>query len=121
LNVDFAARGFRDDDGRLPPQVELVLYRVVQEALTNAAKHANAEQVRVELVRISDMVVAKVTDDGDGFDVEETMRSRERGLGLFGMQERMALVQGQLVIDSQPGRGTRIEARVPASPGGRLL
>ena len=49
-------------------------------------------------------------------DVEDVMRSRERGLGLFGMQERLALVQGQLMIDSAAGRGTRIEARVPELP-----
>jgi two-component system sensor histidine kinase UhpB len=121
VRVDFAARGFREDDGRLHPQLELVLYRVVQEALTNAAKHAQAHAVRVELNRTPDEVVATITDDGQGFDVDEMMRSRERGLGLFGMQERLALVQGQLVIDSEPGRGTRVEARVPASPRTRLL
>jgi two-component system sensor histidine kinase UhpB len=121
VRVDFSAQGFRDDDGRLPPQLELVLYRVVQEALTNAAKHAVADAVRVELYRTPDEVVATIADDGQGFDVDEMMRSRERGLGLFGMQERLALVQGQLVIDSAPGRGTRVEARVPAGPRTRLL
>jgi len=90
------------------------LYRVVQEALTNAAKHAGAHTVRVELCRRPDEVVAAVDDDGAGFDVEDVMRSRERGLGLFGMQERLALVGGQLVIDSSPGHGTRIHARVPS-------
>jgi two-component system, NarL family, sensor histidine kinase UhpB len=112
--VAFSAEGFDDHDGRLPPQVELVLYRVVQEALTNAAKHADAREVRVELVRRRREGVAAVADDGQGFDVEEMMRSRERGLGLFGMQERLALVGGQLVIDSSPGHGTRIHARVPS-------
>jgi two-component system sensor histidine kinase UhpB len=114
LKLDFSALGF--DDARLPSQVELVLYRVVQEALTNAAKHASARHVRVELRRNHDEVVARVADDGDGFNVEEVMRSRERGLGLFGMQERLALVQGQLVIDSNSGKGTRVEARVPSWP-----
>jgi len=113
ISVTFSTGGFEDRDRRLPPQIELVLYRVVQEALTNVAKHANAEDVRVELARGPDDVVASITDDGDGFNVEEMMRSRERGLGLFGMQERLALVRGQLVIDSEPGRGTRIDARVP--------
>ncbi|MBV9173405.1 MAG: sensor histidine kinase [Chloroflexi bacterium] len=111
VHVEFSAHGF--DDRRLPPQVELVLYRVVQEALTNAAKHARAQQVHVALQRKSHEVLAAVDDDGEGFDVEDMMRSRERGLGLFGMQERLALVQGELVIDSAPGRGTRVEARVP--------
>jgi two-component system sensor histidine kinase UhpB len=114
VRVTFSADGFEDRDGRLPPQDELVLYRVVQEALTNAAKHARADNLRVALSRRADEVVAAVEDDGQGFDVEEMMRSRERGLGLFGMQERLALVGGQLVIDSAPGRGTRIRARVPS-------
>jgi two-component system sensor histidine kinase UhpB len=113
VRVAFSAEGFDDVDGRLPPQVELVLYRVVQEALTNAAKHAEAHEVRVELCRRPHEVVAAVADDGQGFDVDEMMRSRERGLGLFGMQERLALVGGQLVIDSSPGHGTRVHARVP--------
>ena len=59
--------------------------------------------MRVELRRRPDEVVAAVADDGLGFDVEDVMRSRERGLGLFGMQERLALVSGQLSIDSRPG------------------
>jgi two-component system sensor histidine kinase UhpB len=117
VHVSFKADGFDDRDGRLPHQVELVLYRVVQEALTNAAKHSGATQLRVELSRRPDDVVALVEDDGRGFNVEEMMRSRERGLGLFGMQERLALVAGMLVIDSLPGQGTRIHARVPSQPG----
>jgi len=60
--------------------------------------------VRVQLRRRPDEVIAAVADDGQGFDVEDMMRSRERGLGLFGMQERLALVGGQLVIDSAPSR-----------------
>jgi two-component system sensor histidine kinase UhpB len=116
VHVAFRADGFDERDGRLAPQLELVLYRVVQEALTNAAKHASAHEVHVELHRMPDEVVAAVADDGQGFDVDEMMRSRERGLGLFGMQERLALVGGQLMIDSAPGLGTRIHARVPARP-----
>src|SRR5262249_44670768 len=114
VGVEFFADGFNDHDARLPPQVELVLYRVVQEALTNVAKHADAEHIHVELRRRGDEVVAAVADDGQGFDVEDVMRSRERGLGLFGMQERLALVRGQLTIESEPGHGTQIRARVPA-------
>jgi two-component system sensor histidine kinase UhpB len=113
IQVSFSAPGFDIRQDRLPPQIELVLYRVVQEALTNVAKHAAASEVRVELCRRGDEVIATIEDDGDGFEVEDVMRSRERGLGLFGMQERMALVRGQLFIDSTPGRGTRVHARVP--------
>jgi two-component system sensor histidine kinase UhpB len=114
VRVTFRADGFDSRQDRLPPEVELVLYRVVQEALTNVAKHANADAVDIELRRQGDEVIAVVSDDGQGFDVEEMMRSRERGLGLFGMQERLALVRGQLVIDSVPGGGTRVHAWVPA-------
>jgi two-component system sensor histidine kinase UhpB len=114
VQVRFAAEGFTDDDDRrLPPQIELVLYRVVQEALTNAAKHADASTVSVHLARRAEDVVATIDDDGLGFDVADVMRSRERGLGLFGMQERLSLVQGQLTIESAPGQGTHIQARVP--------
>lgn len=119
-HVSFSADGFEDRDGRLPPQIELVLYRVVQEALTNVAKHADAHDIRVRLTRSTREVVAMVADDGQGFNVEDMMRSRERGLGLFGMQERLALVGGQLVIDSAPGAGTRVNARVPLMPAGGL-
>ena len=115
-HVSFTVDGFDDRDGRLPPQIELVLYRVVQEALTNVAKHASAHDIHVRLSRADKEVVAMVADDGDGFNVEDMMRSRERGLGLFGMQERLALVGGQLVIDSAPEFGTRIHARVPIQP-----
>ncbi|MDQ3810607.1 MAG: ATP-binding protein, partial [Chloroflexota bacterium] len=120
LPLQFSALGFDDNAERVPPQVELVLYRVVQEALTNVAKHASARRVHVSLRRGAHEVVAAVVDDGRGFDVEEMMRSRERGLGLFGMQERLALVQGQLIIESAPGQGTRVEARVPAGPTATL-
>jgi two-component system sensor histidine kinase UhpB len=120
VRVSFSADGFEHREDRLPPQVELVLYRVVQEALTNAAKHAAAARVRVALRRALSDVVASVEDDGEGCDVEEMMRSRERGLGLFGMQERLALVGGQLTIDSAPGRGTRIQARLPLQTAGVL-
>ncbi|MFQ5880502.1 MAG: sensor histidine kinase, partial [Dehalococcoidia bacterium] len=105
--VDFEAVGLEQ---RLPAQVELVLYRMAQEALTNVAKHANASRVKVMLERRGERVRLVVEDDGSGFDVEATMRSKERGLGLFGMEERLALLGGRLAIQAQPGRGTRAEA-----------
>ncbi len=112
VSVEFTADGFAELD-RLPPQVELVLYRVVQEALTNAARHAEPKSVSVHLTRTEAGVAATIADDGRGFDVDSVMRSKERGLGLFGMQERLALVQGQLSIESQRGHGTRVLATVP--------
>jgi two-component system sensor histidine kinase UhpB len=106
---------FRGQDfpHRLAPQVELVLYRVIQEALTNVARHANARHVEVILAEEEGHVVAVIRDDGTGFDVEAVLASKERGLGLFGMQERMALVGGRLQLHSRPGRGTLVRAEVP--------
>ncbi|HZR99559.1 MAG TPA: sensor histidine kinase [Chloroflexota bacterium] len=109
---------FRGDDfpHRLSPQVELVLYRVIQEALTNVARHANARHVEVVLAEEANRAVATIRDDGVGFDVEAVLASKERGLGLFGMQERMALVGGRLQLLSRPGRGTLVRAEVPMEP-----
>lgn len=99
-------------DGRLPAEVELVLYRVAQEALTNVAKHAQASRVKVTLEQRGRRVRLVLADDGCGFDVEAALRSKERGLGLFGMEERLSLVGGKVSIQSQPGHGTRVEAEV---------
>jgi len=101
---------------RLSPQVELVLYRVIQEALTNVARHAAARHVEVVLTEQRGNVVATIRDDGVGFDVEAVLASKERGLGLFGMQERMALVGGRLHLRSRPGSGTLVHAEVPIEP-----
>lgn len=108
--VSFRVSGL---DDRLPDEVEVVVYRIIQEALTNVLKHADASQVTVEVVREKGEVLASVLDNGRGFDVEEMMRSRERGLGLFGMRERVALVGGSLQIDSRPGGNTRVAIRIP--------
>jgi len=99
--------------GRLPAEVELVLYRIVQEALSNVARHANASQVLVRLTRRGRALRLLVEDDGCGFDVEATKHSRESGLGLFGMEERLALVGGALRVESTVGEGTRVSAEVP--------
>ncbi len=100
-------------DTRLPDDVEVVVYRIVQEALTNVAKHAEASHVDVAIARDRNVVLASITDNGRGFDVDEIMSSRERGLGLFGMQERVALVGGTLDLTSRRGEGTRVEIRIP--------
>jgi signal transduction histidine kinase len=105
--------------GRLPAVVELVLYRIVQEALSNVAKHANASRVLVRLTRRGRTLRLLVEDDGCGFDVEATKHSRESGLGLFGIEERLALVGGTLRVDSVVGDGTRISAEAPLPRSGR--
>lgn len=97
--------------GRLAPTKELVLYRVVQEALTNVLKHSGANQVLVELASRDGSTTVSVADNGVGF--EPTDVGPGSGLGLFGMNERMAMVGGQLTISSTPGHGCEIRASVP--------
>jgi signal transduction histidine kinase len=104
--------------GRVPPEVELVLYRIVQEALSNVAKHSGATEVKARLTRRGRTVRLLIEDDGGGFDAEAVKGSRESGLGLFGMEERLALIGGTLQVESSPGRGTRVSAEV-ALPGGQ--
>lgn len=98
---------------RLPRDTELALYRVGQESLNNVAKHAEARTVNVHLRTAGDDVVLEITDDGCGFDPEQRFDDKIRGLGLAGMQERMAMVGGTLAIESNAGQGTTIIARAP--------
>ena len=94
--------------GRLDPELETTVYRIVQEALTNIAKHARAEHVRIDVALDYDVVRVEVTDDGRGFDPE----ARVEGFGLVGMRERVALAHGQLEIESAAGR-TVVRASLP--------
>jgi signal transduction histidine kinase len=95
---------------RLPTDVETALYRVVQESLTNVAKHANAHNVSVSVARRESAVAAVIEDDGAGFD---TRAVRDGAVGLLGMRERLALLDGRLEIESRPGAGTTVAAEVP--------
>ena len=97
---------------RLSPEVETTLYRIVQESLTNVAKHAGASRVGVLLVRRPRGVSALVEDDGHGFDPQ---RETDAGMGLIGMRERLALLEGHLTIESGRGVGTSLIAEVPLS------
>lgn len=99
--------------GRLSSTVELVLYRVAQEALSNVAKHAEATRVEVTVAHEADAVVATIADNGRGFAPLTAVAPTGRGLGLLGMRERLALVGGDLEIDSHPGAGTTVRATVP--------
>jgi signal transduction histidine kinase len=98
-------------DERLPGEVETALYRIVQEALTNALKHAAAEHVSVVITRTADRVTAIVEDDGSG--MAESGATSGSGLGLLGMRERLALLDGHLRIESSSDAGTTIVAEVP--------
>ncbi|HYZ13730.1 MAG TPA: PAS domain S-box protein [Actinomycetota bacterium] len=96
---------------RLPPESEAVVYRVVQEAVHNAQKHARAEAISIVMRRNDGMLTTLVEDNGRGFDPASIQPGR--GLGLIGMRERAELVEGRLVVESATGAGTRIRLEVP--------
>ena len=92
---------------------ELAVYRVVQEALTNVAKHAAASEAHVELRGEGDHLVVTVRDNGRGFAPSAVQRGPDRGLGLFGMYERAQLAGGYLDLRSTPSAGTIVSLVVP--------
>ena len=98
-----------EERGVLSPEVESSLYRLAQEALTNITKHAEASRVELRLVHRDDVVELSVSDNGVGFDPQDT----GDGLGLVGMRERVALAGGHLEITSAPGKGCILQARLP--------
>src|SRR6266853_4151202 len=112
IEVDLVAPGFKE---RLPAEMETALYRIVQESLTNTARHANASRVTITLKEETDRVYARITDDGQGFDYEALLKTpgQERGLGLAGMNERAVLLDGILNIHATPDQGTIIEVSIP--------
>jgi signal transduction histidine kinase len=97
-------------EGRLPPEIETTLYRIVQEAFTNVVKHARATQVSVLLTSKAGRVSVVIEDDGIGFDPRTTGEER---LGLLGMRERVDLVGGRVEVESQLGAGTTLVVEVP--------
>jgi PAS domain S-box-containing protein len=97
-------------DPRLSPELESTIYRLVQEALTNVAKHARAEHVRLRVVERNGSIEVVVQDDGVGFDP----RSVDEGFGLLGMRERVAMAGGEVDVRSAPGHGTTMRAVLPA-------
>jgi two-component system, NarL family, sensor histidine kinase DevS len=109
IDVDHDIR-LKPDTGRLQPEIERTIYRVIQESLTNAMKHSEATGIRVELIEDAGVMTVRVADDGRGFDTEATTA----GFGLVGMQERVALVDGSVKVESSPGSGTVVRAEVPA-------
>ena len=98
----------------LPPRIEAVLYRVVQEALKNSSKHAHACTAKVRLSRSQGHVCCSIEDDGTGFD-QNALSSGEmrRGLGLLGIHERLQVLGGTCEIESAPGRGTTLKVKIP--------
>ncbi len=109
INVHFEVQGMEGE--RLSPEVEIALYRVVQEALSNVLRHAQAENVGVVIQRRSETVQAIIEDDGVGFDVEEA-GARGR-LGVLGMRERVEMLGGRLTLETAPGAGVTLYVEVP--------
>jgi signal transduction histidine kinase len=116
IEVEFDAVHFEE---RPSPEVETVLYRVVQEVLTNVARHAQANRVRICLERMEATITALIEDNGRGFDVEQVVgrETLEGGVGLLGIRERVASLGGHFSIESRPGRGTRLFVEVPRRDG----
>lgn len=106
-------------DALLSPEHSLILYRVVQEALTNIAKYSEAKNVEVSLEKKDDLVALIVSDDGKGFDYDEYLRRPGRRkddkikIGLQGLRERIELIGGVLRVYSKPGQGTKLEVTLP--------
>jgi signal transduction histidine kinase len=101
-------------EGRLAPETEVAAYRIVQEALTNVARHAQATVCRVYLQRLLNTVLITVEDNGVGFDVDPSNRAAApQGLGLLGIRERAAQLNGTVRLESSPGTGTRLTIELP--------
>src|SRR5262249_22745220 len=101
------------DHRRFATVTETALYRILQEALNNIAKHAQAKTTSVVVEHDHDTILLTIQDDGVGFDPRED--GGKRKLGLVSMQERAAAVQGSLTVESRPGSGTTVTARVAAT------
>jgi signal transduction histidine kinase len=113
VNSEFIVKGRKR---RIRPDLETIIFRIGQESLTNIAKHAEADNVHVELVIKPTSMTLIINDDGKGFDPEKVLRrnpAQRSAWGLLGIQERVALVGGICSIDSEPGKGTTIKAAIP--------
>jgi signal transduction histidine kinase len=99
----------------LPPDVEIAIYRVVQEAIANVVRHSEAKQVGIVLKVRNNEAICIIEDDGQGLDRDPSERpgANKKRLGLLGMRERLALVQGTLELESARGRGATVFLRVP--------
>ena len=113
LKINFFAAGM--DDLSLPFDTEINLYRIIQEALWNTKKHADAVSVTLKIVASFPNIILRIEDDGKGFDINNRMVSavKERRLGLRSMEERVGLLNGKMKIQSRPTEGTKIFIEVP--------
>ena len=114
MNVTLQVTGCTRE--RLSKDLELAFYRVAQEALNNTVHHSQAHCAHVILKRDAEWLTLEISDDGVGFDQSAMQAGQSRGLGLAGMRERLALVGGELAIESEPGVGTHLYARARLNP-----
>ncbi len=110
-NIDVRLKFFSMQE-RLSPQVEITLFRIMQEAITNILRHSGATQVEIEMSLSNSKVDATIADNGKGFDVEAVLKSSD-SWGLRGIRERITVIGGELSIDSAPGQGTRLRVQIP--------
>lgn len=115
LNIQVDTSGY---DGQLPSETEGVIFAVVEEAIGNAKKHAQANQINIRVKAVNGRVVTEIADNGKGFDVSAVKNSYDKrgSLGLLNMDERAKLVGGRCNIMSAPGRGTTVRLEVPTGP-----
>ncbi len=118
-NIDFYFNAAGVADKRFRPEMEITLFRIIQEAVLNIARHSKATHVFVLFTIENESVHVEIEDDGEGFDLRKLLQAGayntvdRRGLGLLGMKERVALIGGKIDFCSQPGLGTRVDIRIP--------
>lgn len=111
------AKLFPNQKPHFTENIDITLYRVIQEALTNIERHANASSVNLELTHNATSIQLELLDNGRGFTLEEPTVTAKAGIGLTNMRERVELLDGEFHIESMPGRGTRIRVTLPINPG----
>jgi len=116
IAVNFKTKGVYED---IRPIISLTVFRLVQEAINNIKKHANATNVSINLEFLENELNLNILDDGNGFDTEELNIKKEdinSGFGLYSMRERVELLKGKFEVDSTIGKGTRLSITVPLIP-----
>ena len=116
INCSFNLQELEED--KLPPELQVTLFRIIQEVTSNIARHAQAKNVRINAKNDDKLFTITIEDDGTGFDTETVFENTltGRGLGILGMKERATQVNGTLMICSTPEQGTTVQCTVPLSP-----
>jgi len=116
VRMDFQCSGLPDEK-RLPDQIEITLFRIAQEAISNILQHSGAQQTSVVLIGQENAVTLLIEDDGRGFDINNIRQDGVKHLGLLGMKERAALIDGRFTLESNPGKGTVVKIEIPLKGG----